>query len=85
MTARIAGLQTGNPRPIRAVVTVHNAGISVEEHLHREFAKFRGSGEWFNWQPLVSLALSAGGWEPLLRSVIGEGPAIEIHDIEAVS
>lgn len=82
VTARIAGLQTGNPRSIRAVVTVHGASVSVEEHLHKEFAKFRGSGEWFDWQPLVGLALAEGGWELLLRSVIGEGPDIEIHDVD---
>ena len=82
VAARISGLQTGNPRPIRAVVTIHGASLDAEDVLHREFAEHRGSGEWFSWQPLVGKALEAGGWEPLLRSVVGDELDIEVHPIE---
>lgn len=82
VAGRISALQTGNPRPIRAVVTIHAASVVAEELLHREFAEYRGTGEWFSWQPLVGKALVAGGWEPLLRTVVGDEPDIEVHPVE---
>ena len=37
VAARIAGLQTGNPRTIRAVATIAPATNAIEAHLHAEF------------------------------------------------
>lgn len=82
VASRISSLQTGNPRPIRAVVTIHGASVDAEDMLHQEFAEFRGSGEWFRWQPLVGKALAAGGWEQLLRPVVGDDLDIEVHPVE---
>ena len=56
--------------------------LEAEDMLHRLFAEYRGSGEWFSWQPLVGKALEAGGWEPLLRDVGGPGLDIEVHPVE---
>lgn len=70
---RIAGLQTGNPRTIYALVTIHGAAPEVEATLHNEFAVHQGIGEWFNWPPLIALALEAGGWDAFLRNHLGEG------------
>lgn len=77
---RIAGLQTGNPRTIYALVTIHGATGEVEAKLHTAFAEHQGIGEWFKWPPLIALALEHGGWEPLLHRHLGEGEwHIEVH------
>jgi hypothetical protein len=77
---RIAALQTGNPRTIRTLVTIHGAGLDVEATLHRAFGKHQGIGEWFQWPPLLDLALDAGGWEALLRGLLGGGDwRVDVH------
>jgi hypothetical protein len=70
---RIAVLQTGYPRTIYALVTIHGAAPEVEAKLHTAFAEQQGIGEWFKWPPLIALTLDAGGWEALLRKQLGEG------------
>lgn len=67
VAARVAALQTGNPRLIRTVAEVGSAGEGVEAHLHAEFGRWNRRGEWFERAPLEELAAEAGGWEELLR------------------
>jgi hypothetical protein len=67
VAARVADLQTGNPRLIRTVAEVGSASQAVEDHLHTEFGEWSLRGEWFEREPLEELAAAAGGWEALLR------------------
>lgn len=70
---RIAGMQTGNPRTIIPIVTIHGVTAEVETSLHGAFSQHNGTGEWFHREPLLNAAGQAGGWEPLLRSHLGSG------------
>lgn len=65
--ARVADLQTGNPRLIRTVAEVGSAGPDAEKHVQAEFDQWARRGEWFERAPLERLAADAGGWEELLR------------------
>lgn len=67
VAARVADLQTGNPRLIRTVAEVGSASPDVEKHLQAEFDQWARRGEWFERAPLERLAADAGGWEGLLR------------------
>jgi hypothetical protein len=64
---RVAGLQTGNPRVIRAVATIAGASPEVEAHLHRELAEWIRRGEWFEREPIENKVERAGGWAAFLR------------------
>lgn len=65
---RIAALQTGNPRLISAIALVMNADLSVESHLHQEFAAWAMQGEWFDRSQLLAAARETNGWGALIRS-----------------
>lgn len=67
VAARVADLQTGNPRVIQTVAELRPASPAVEAHLQAEFGKWNVRGEWFERAPLEQLAADAGGWEELLR------------------
>jgi hypothetical protein len=67
VAARVADLQTGNPRLIRTVAEVGSASAAVEDHLQAEFGQWNLRGEWFERAPLKELAADSGGWEALLR------------------
>ena len=73
VAARVAGLQTGNPRLINTVVTVSPATQAVEAHLHAVFGRWSLRGEWFDRRALLDLANAAGGWQALLRESLPEG------------
>ena len=78
--SRIAGLQTGNPRTIRPLATIHNVVPDVEAALHTAFGEHHRTGEWFDFDALTSLAERAGGWPSLLASLLGgDDWNIEIH------
>lgn len=77
---RIAGLQTGNSRPLSAIAEIHNAPLSVEEHLHASLAAWSLRGEWFDRAKLMAQATNVGGVEAWLRSVLGPGDwRITVH------
>lgn len=81
---RIAGLQTGNPRTIQAVATIHGVGPEIEQALHVAFGEHQGIGEWFRLDALEAAAADAGGWKPLLQWRLGklskgEEWQIELH------
>lgn len=70
VAARVATLQTGNPRLINTVATVSPATQAVEQHLHAVFGDYSLRGEWFKRVPLLDLAESEGqvagfGWRHL--------------------
>lgn len=71
--ARIAGLQTGNPRPIRAIATIAAASPTVEAHLHEQLSRWNQRGEWFAREPLLEQVSSAGSWEEFLRALLPAG------------
>ncbi|HSH59799.1 MAG TPA: GIY-YIG nuclease family protein [Acidimicrobiales bacterium] len=71
--ARIAGLQTGNPRLIRAVATIAAASPAVEAHLHERLAKWNQRGEWFERDAILAQVKSAGSWEAFLRALLPAG------------
>lgn len=80
VAGRIGALQTGNPRPLRALVTLHDVPPHFEDELHAAFEPHARIGEWFDWQPLVAQALAVGGWEPLVRSLLPRGRwKVEVH------
>jgi hypothetical protein len=74
VAARVAALQTGNPRLIRPVAQVNSASEAVEAHLQAEFGQWNLRGEWFERAPLEELAAGAGGWEELLRRRLPPSP-----------
>lgn len=77
---RIAGLQTGNSRPISPVAEIHGAPVAVEEHLHSSLAAWSLRGEWFDRAKLMAQATNLGGVEPWLRNVLGDGDwLITVH------
>jgi hypothetical protein len=45
--ARVVELQTGNPYPLR-VIAQFDESANLEKVIHRQFADFRLSGEWFH-------------------------------------
>lgn len=47
---RVPGLQTGNPRRLRAIAGWH---VDAEEVFHLHFAPLRGVGEWFALPPVL--------------------------------
>lgn len=49
--ARLAGLQTGNPQPLKLLYS-HEGGRELESHLHATFFDQRIRGEWFDLTPL---------------------------------
>lgn len=49
---RIKGLQTGSPFPLR-VLAVIEGGEDLEKFIHKQFAKFRKHGEWFEIPPAI--------------------------------
>ena len=73
VAARVAGLQTGNPRLINPVVTVSPATQAVEAHLHAVFGRWSLRGEWFERRSLLDLAEAEGGWQALLYSSLPQG------------
>jgi hypothetical protein len=75
VAARVADLQTGNPRVIRTVAEVGSASVAVEDHLQAEFGQWNLRGEWFEREPLKQLAADAGGWEALLRQRLPPPPS----------
>lgn len=48
ISSRIAGLQTGNPHPLRALATARGTQRQ-EMEAHKALAAERMSGEWFEW------------------------------------
>lgn len=50
--ARVKQLQTGHPFPLRVLRTVRG-GKQLESDVHRMFADYRLSGEWFAPEPVV--------------------------------
>lgn len=48
--ARLNGLQTGNPRPLKLLVAIPG-GREAEQELHQRFAGLRIRGEWFKPDP----------------------------------
>ncbi|CAB4588195.1 unannotated protein [freshwater metagenome] len=73
VAARIAGLQTGNPRTIRAVATISPATDAVESHLHAAFGSWYLQGEWFRRGEIRAEVESAGGWEGFLLTHLPSG------------
>lgn len=73
VAARVAGLQTGNPRLINTVATVSPATQAVETHLHAVFGRWSLRGEWFERIPLLRLAEMEGGWQALLQGFLPQG------------
>lgn len=71
--ARIAGLQTGNPRVIHAIATIAAASPAVEGHLHAALAGLALRGEWFKRTELLDRVRAAGGWDAFLRAVLPTG------------
>lgn len=52
-TWRLSLLQTGNPNPLRLLITLPG-GEQEEARLHRKFAVARHRGEWFHpWRMLL--------------------------------
>jgi hypothetical protein len=70
---RVNNLQTGNPRPLRAIATIAPASAEVEAHLHRRLAAWHVRGEWYAREPLLAAADNAGGWQHYLRSLLPTG------------
>ena len=66
VAARIAGLQTGNPRVIRTVASIAPAIDAVEAHLHTQFAPWYLRGEWFRRDEITAEVAAAGGWKHFL-------------------
>jgi hypothetical protein len=66
VAARIAGLQTGNPRVIRTVASIAPATDAVEAHLHTQFATWYLRGEWFRRDDITDAVTAAGGWRNFL-------------------
>ncbi|NIA72299.1 hypothetical protein HBA54_27285 [Pelagibius litoralis] len=50
---RLAGLQTGNPEPIRLLNIVPDGTRSLEARIHAKFGEHRLRGEWFRPAPEV--------------------------------
>lgn len=71
--ARIAGLQTGNPRLIRAVATIAAASPAVEAHLHEQLSQWNLRGEWFERDPVLAQVNSIGSWVNFLRGLLPVG------------
>jgi hypothetical protein len=46
-SSRLLGIQTGNPWPLE-IVGMIVGGTGVETALHKRFANYRVSGEWFH-------------------------------------
>ena len=83
VAARVADLQTGDPRLILTVAEVRSASPAVEGHLQAEFGEWNMRGEWFERAPLQELAADAGGWEELLRRRLPPPPGdwdITVYD-----
>lgn len=51
--ARLAGLQTGNPRKLR-LLGAQPGSYGVEQYIHGKFAEYRLAGEWFEATPVVA-------------------------------
>jgi hypothetical protein len=81
LAVRIAGLQTGNPRTIRAVASISPASEAVEAHLHTVLAPWYVQGEWFRKQDIDLGVANAGGWSQFLRNYLPHGDwAIQLHE-----
>jgi hypothetical protein len=77
---RIAGMQTGNPRPISVIAEIHGASTAVEAHLHNKLAQWSLTGEWFDRAKLMAMAVGHGGIEAWLRSLLdGDTRPITVH------
>ena len=46
---RLMELQISHPYTLKILHVIEGAGPSIEKELHREFAKHRLRGEWFEW------------------------------------
>jgi hypothetical protein len=55
--ARVIELQTGNPYPLR-VIAEFDESANLEKVIHRQFADFRLSGEWFHESALNQIIKS---------------------------
>lgn len=45
--ARLRGLATGSPEPLRLLAIWRDGGREAERQMHELFASFRSHGEWF--------------------------------------
>ncbi len=72
VAARVAALQTGNPRLIRTLATVRPATDAVEAHLHTQLGVSL-RGEWFLRAEIAAQVESTGGWESFLLGHLPEG------------
>lgn len=71
--ARVADLQSGNPRLISVIATVSRATELLELHFHNEFAEWNVRGEWFDRSHLLALARADGGWGNLIERRLPSG------------
>lgn len=78
VAARISGLQTGNPRVIRAVATIGPANESVESELHTRLGQWALRGEWFKRDGILAEVVRVGSWEQFLRETL-DGANWDIH------
>jgi hypothetical protein len=77
---RVLDLQTGNSRKITQIADIFNATPEVEALLHRALNEWNVTGEWFARDRVIARAVAAGGFEPLLRELLGvEDWPIHIH------
>ena len=53
---RLRNLQTGNPNKLRIVASLEGLGWR-EKDLHDQLKKWRGSGEWFDYQCVGSIPI----------------------------
>lgn len=57
---RLKSVQTGSPEPLVLLASHHGRSIHDETALHRRFAEYRTSGEWFRRHGEVAAWVAAG-------------------------
>jgi len=77
---RVLELQTGNSRKLTQIADILDSTPEVEAKLHSALNEWNVTGEWFARDRVIARAAAAGGFEPLLKNLLGvEHWRINIH------
>lgn len=76
---RLSTLQCGSPVRLRLLATLPGSGVQ-ERELHRQFARYRKAGEWFDFYGQDAVRIVVKAWLALGAQDEESAEVIEIDD-----